>query len=57
MLIINTATTLVTPFHVWDDVPGRTVQRVSIIDPVIEEGRGKSADLEAVKPYIRYTGK
>jgi len=56
-IVINTTTTLVTPFHVWDNVPGRAVRRLLIVDPVVEDSRGKSADLEDVKRFIRYTGK
>jgi hypothetical protein len=46
---------LISPIYVWDDVPGRLIQKVQIIDPVMVGSMGKSSALDQAKPYIKYT--
>ncbi len=56
-VITNNAARLVTPVFVWDYVPGRTIRKVTIIDPVIDGVAGNMAAFDEVKQYIRFTAR
>ena len=45
----------IAPFYIWDDVPGRPIQALSIVDPVISGSLGKIPISDGVRAYIRYT--
>jgi len=52
---IDNGSELVTPFHFWDDVPGRTIQKLAIIDPLMSGYTGKKYSLDGVRTYISNT--
>ncbi len=55
--ITSSGARLVTPVFVWDDVPGRSVQKVAIVDPVLNGVAGNMAAFDEVKQYIRFTAR
>lgn len=56
-VIITNAVRLVTPVFIWDDVPGRTIRKVAIIDPVIDGVAGNMAAFDEVKQHIKFTAR
>lgn len=51
----GTVSKTIAPFYIWDDIPGRPIQYLSIIDPVIGGSLAKVSISDGIKSYIKYT--